>query len=342
MRQMRYVILATGLLAFLAACDELDENPFNAAEEPAEEEEVVTDDGTALDSERTLPPGTASPTPDNTIFRKEQTDDETGNGIADGFAYDNANDTFTVDGLAFDGDNVYQRDAQVMNLGPYAVYEADASVTDSFDGDVVSQFDYKAIYGVSNNQNPEFAIVRAGAYVGYGFGGFIYQRNGGVTLPGGGQASYTGAYAALRDFDGTGGLQYVTGEIGIDIDFDDFNTGEGVRGDVTNRRIFNTNGVDITNQVLATINAEEDASLAALPTLIFAVGPGTLDANGEMVGELASAFVNNQGSVVEFESGNFYALVAGDDAEEIVGVVVVEGAIGDITARETGGFIAYR
>lgn len=338
---MRYVILATGLVAGLAACDEFEENPFDTVEETAEED-VVADDGTGLESDRVLPPGTASPTPSNTIFRKEATSDTTGDGFAEGFSYDAAADTFTVDGLAFDGDNVYERDAAVASLGPYAVYEADAAVTDSFDGDVVSQFNYKALYGVSNTGNTEFAIVRTGAYVGYGFGGFIYQRNGGVTLPTSGQATYEGDYAGLRDFDGTGGVQYVTGDINMAIDFDDFNSGDGVRGEVSNRRIFDTAGNDVTNDVLDAINAENASSITALPQLIFAVGPGTLDENGEMVGELFSSFADDSGAAVEFESGSFYALVAGDDAEEIVGVVVVEGAVGDITARETGGFIAYR
>lgn len=245
--------------------------------------------------------------------------------------------------LAFDGDNTYARDDVVGSLGPYAVYEADETVTDSFDGDVVGQFNYKALYGVSKNQgNTEFAIVRTGSYSDYGFGGFIYQRNVGVALPTSGQATYSGDYAALRDFDGAGGLQYATGDMSIAIDFDDFNSGDAVRGSVSNRRIYDTAGNDVTNDVLDTINAANGASLTAIPSLLFAVGPGTLDDNGEMQGSIVSTFVADDGSTVDFEDGNFYAMMAGDDAEEIVGIVVVEGSLDDVTARETGGFIVYR
>lgn len=341
---MRTIILAAGLLAILAACDSDGTNPFDSGSEAPDDGggSGTGDDGTPIDSDRTLPPGTDSPTPSNSIFRREAQDGESGNGYAESFSYDSDNDTFTVDGLAFDGENTYQRGTAVSSLGPFAVYEADSSVTDSFSGDPVGQFTYRAIYGVSNSGNAEFAVVRTGSYIDYGFGGFIYQRNGGVTLPGAGQAVYTGEYAGLRDFDGTGGLQYTTADMTIGIDFEDFNSGDGVYGSVENRRVYDLDGNDVTADVLSAINAEYDASLTELPDMIFLVGPGVMDANGELAGDLYSAFVADDGTTVDFESGNYYAIVAGDNAEEIVGIVVVEGDIGDVTARETGGFVVYR
>lgn len=93
---MRYLILATGLVALLTACDSSGENPFD---DPVDDETTEeADDGTAVDSDGTLPPGTASPTPSSSIFRKESTDGNVGDGYAEGFAYDSTNDTFTVDG----------------------------------------------------------------------------------------------------------------------------------------------------------------------------------------------------------------------------------------------------
>jgi hypothetical protein len=325
----------------IAACSTSGENPFDT---PAEDGDTDAggDDGTPVAGDG-IPPGTASPTPNTAIFRREPFDADNGSGFAEGFAYDAVTDTFTVDGLAFDGENTYTRDDQVGSLGPFAVYEADQTVTDSFDGDVVSQFLYKAVYGVSASGNTEFAIVRTGSYVGYGFGGFIYQREGGVVLPTTGQAIYSGAYAGLRDFDGAGGLQYATGDMEVAIDFEDFNDGDGVRGNVTNRRVFSMSGTDVTQNLLDLINDEYDASLAAIPTLIFKVGPGVADLNGELLGEVFSTFADDDGNVVDFEAGSYYALIAGDNAEEIVGVIVVESDLGgDITARETGGFIVYR
>ncbi|WP_212524041.1 hypothetical protein [Actibacterium sp. MT2.3-13A] len=306
--------------------------------------------GGGITSDRTMPPGTASPSPRNSLYRYEPSDGE-GSGYATGFAYDSTNDTFTVDNLAFDGDNSYTRDAVVGSLGPYAVYENANLFNDSTTGAPITQFSHKVLYGVSTNTDgngdatAEFAIVRTGAYLGYGFGGFIYQRNGGVTLPTSGQARYNGDYAGLRDFDGRGGLEYVTGDMQVAIDFEDFDAGDAVQGRVTNRRIFDTGGTDITNDMLTALAAEYGGSYTALPTLLFTVGPGVLDANGEMLGGLTSQVADGNGDLVDFESGNYYALLSGANADEIVGVLVVEAddpRYNGVTVRETGGFILYR
>ena len=83
--------------------------------------------------------------------------------------------------------------------------------------------------------------------------------------------------------------------------------------------------------------------------LRFRVGSGVLDRNGEITGETFSTYVttdsNGNTTVEEYESGNYYAVLAGDDAEEVVGIVVVEGEDPrdtNVTFRETGGFIAQR
>ena len=120
-----------------------------------------------------------------------------------------------------------------------------------------------------------------------------------------------------------------------------------MRGSVYNREIYDINGNNITNAVVGAINSDQTASLTALPTLTFTVGPGVLDDNGEILGEVSSFFVNDAGEVVSFESGNYYALVSGDAGgpDEIVGVIVTTTEIGQpsrITVRDTGGFIVYR
>ena len=211
-------INAAGLLlcTFLVGCGGTP--PFNADET----EDPTTTDGT-IASDRTLPPGTSSPQPDTTIFRKEAVD-ENGNGFAEGVAYNSADDTFTVDNLPFDGgaDTPYIRGQAVGSLGPYAVYEAVQQYPDTQTNATINQFRHRAIYGVSTSGNTEFAIVRTGAYVGYGFGGFVYERNGTVVLPTTGQALYNGQGAGLRDYNGRGGLEYTTSDVQIAIDFDDF------------------------------------------------------------------------------------------------------------------------
>lgn len=338
-------INAAGLLlcTFLVGCGGTP--PFNADET----EDPTTTDGT-IDSDRTLPPGTSSPQPDTTIFRKEAVD-ENGNGFAEGVAYNSADDTFTVDNLPFDGgaDTPYIRGQAVGSLGPYAVYEAVQQYPDTQTNATINQFRHRAIYGVSTSGNTEFAIVRTGAYVGYGFGGFVYERNGTVVLPTTGQALYNGQGAGLRDYNGRGGLEYTTSDVQIAIDFDDFNETTGryegaVDGFVFNRKVYNLAGEDITSDIYGRVGDANDATLTAIPTAVFTVSTNALDANGEITGTLTSRFGNNSGDVVDYENGQYYGIISGDGAEEIVGIIVLETGE-DPTAdgvRETLGFTIYR
>ena len=236
------------------------------------------------------------------------------------------------------------------DLGPAQVYQAAATYADDQTGAQIDQFSYRALYGVSNTGRTSFAIVRTGAYIPYGFGGFIYSRNGEVVLPTQGQANYTGGYAGLRDYNGRGGMDMVTGDMEMSIDFNDFNpdesatgNGAGIQGSVTNRRVFDLNGNDITGAVLAEINADKnpDVDLTELPTLLFRVGPGVLDNNGEAEGTLGSS-INSNGSVELFEDGKYYAVISGENADEVAGVIVVTSTVDGVTVRETGGFILYR
>ena len=157
-------------------------------------------------------PGTANPTARSDITRTEDRNkgpdgEEYGNGFAESFAYDAGNDRFSVDNLAFDGANVYTRSRAFRTVGDAGIYQAAAVYEDAQTGAQIDQFSYRALYGESRTGRTRFAIVRTGAYVPYGFGGFIFSRDGGVTLPTTGQAQYTGNYSGLRDFDGRGGCR---------------------------------------------------------------------------------------------------------------------------------------
>ncbi len=343
MHSIKTLLLACLLLA---ACDG---NPFVEEETPVD---PGTDPDGGIDSDRVLPPGTESPSPRTGVFRREPSSEEggnTGDGYVGDVAYDSTSDTFVVDGLAFDGGNIYQRDDRVGSLGPFAVYEADSTYADDVTGTPITQFGHRALYGVSTSGESEFAIVRTGAYIPYGYGGFVYQRNGSVTLPTSGQATYSGDYAGLRDFEGSSGLEYAQGDMTVNIDFNDFNEGAGVAGVVTNRAIYDVAGNDITSDVVAALNVENESNLTALPTLVFSVGPGALDANGEITGELTSTVRGADGAAVTYEQGNYYAVISGDATaggeDEIVGIIVVEAddpRSEGVTVRETGGFILYR
>lgn len=303
------------------------------------------DSNSGFNSGVTVPPGTPNPTPSSAITRSEPTEGgETGDGFVTVVSYDDANDTFTVDNIAFDGSGPYARDDQVPGQNgvfPFAVYEAAAQVTDPLGNTTVNQFEYKAIYGVNGTGDLKFAIVRSGGYLNYGFGGFIYQRDGGVTLPTTGQAKFTGDYMGLRDFDGRSGLEYTVADMEINIDFEDFNDGNAVKGGLRDRRIFDSAGNEITQQVIDAFNTANNTSVSALPVVLIDVTTGSVSTNGEIQGTVQS--IVPAGTV--FESGTYYAILSGTDAAEVVGVLAItsdDPRFENVTVRETGGFILAR
>lgn len=307
-----------------------------------------TDDNSGFDTGVAVPPGTADPTPNTSITRFEPTGDSSGDGFVTTVTYDGGSDSFSVDNLAFDGGGAYQRDDEVPgNNGvfPYAVYENAAQTTDPISGAAITQLSHKAIYAVSGSGQSKFAIVRTGSYVDYGFGGFLYQRDGSVTLPTTGQAQFTGDYMALRDFEGQGGLEYAVADMTIQIDFEDFNNGSAVKGGLTNRRVYDTAGADITQDIIDAINTENSTSITELPLLLVDITSGSVSSNGEIIGTMSSVLQNSSGAFENFETGNYYAVMSGTNADEVVGVLAVTGedprATG-VTFRETGGFILTR
>lgn len=362
----RYSLALCAILA-LGACD--GGNPF----EPIHDDEVdggTGEDGdpvTPIDSDGDLPPGTESPSSSSDITRREERGE--GSGYVERVSYNSETDTFTVDNLAFDGDpdvgpdtdqqSTYRRSPTVATLDPvpttppggqpresisqFAVYEPTEPVPDPLNGDQIDQFLYRAVYGVSPSGQSEFAIVRTGSYIPYGFGGFIYQRNGNVEIPQTGQGSYKGEYAGLRDFDGRGGLEYTTGRATVQIDFEDFNQqpntiGDGVNATIFDRRVFDLAGNDITAEIAGAL----EEGRATLPEVRMVINDSAAKASGEIVTDVFSRL---PGESDNYEDGQFFAVLSGEDAEEITGIVVLtsqDPRFENVTARETGGFIVYR
>ena len=323
-----------------------------------------------------LPPGTENPRPNRNLIRREPRGPAesaySGNGFANSVSYDGDTDTFNVVGLPFDGTQPegdrWSR-AGVSTLGPsggagFAVYEAPFIVGDILTDFDINQFYHRAIYGVNRHGEGQFAVVRTGNYDGYGFGGFVYQRNGGVVLPTvtntvTGQARYSGAYAGLRDYQGREGMEYTTGQMRVDIDMGAFMNNcdtprceDAIRGTVSERRVFTMAGADVTQEIIDAINAEYVVSMTSLPNLKFVIQPGVMNLNGEATGGVTSGSINAR----TYEDGKYYLVLAGDHSTlgddpanpkggSIVGIVVVEAPDprnSQITVRETGGFIVDR
>ncbi|GGE34286.1 hypothetical protein GCM10011360_22680 [Primorskyibacter flagellatus] len=335
-------------------------NPFD---DPAEESTDPEDDGSL--------PGTTNPTATSAIQRYEA-ETESGGGTALSYEYrnDTGQDEFYVDNLPFDADNTYSRGVAMSSIGPsgaYQVYESDPVAVDPVTSNTVGTFSYRAIYGKSTTGKVQFAIVRSGNYVDYGFGGFVYQRNlqaddgssAGFVLPtctGACQADFAGDYAGLRVFEGSGGLEYVQGNAVLKVDFEDFNNGKtGAVFYVRNRRVFDINGNDITAGYLAALEGQDTSTTITnsevlagnLPNLVSAVNSDAADTNGEVSASVTSYVTDSDGGVTNLDTGNFYAIMSGSGANgEVVGIVVVEQedprSSGSVTAQETGGFILYR
>ena len=352
-------ITAISALALLTACG--DGNPFCDLDDP-DNLYCGTDEGEAPDVEIELD-GTEDPSASRSISRIEPgtvTEDgrlianDTFGGLVREVIYDEDSDTYTIDNLAFDGENEYETSSVFPTLGGYPIYEAAEEVPDFLTSAAVGQIvPYVAVTGRSEVINPEgadgefepratFAIVRTGGYTDYGFGGFVYARNGDVTLPTAGQAQFDGTYAGVRVFDKEATLEYTTGNVEVGFDFDDFNLNNGVKGTVSDRELFDENGNPIPGFFVS-----DDL----LPDLNFVVvqGVDTLLPTGELSGDLLSRRLNDNGEIAIYEEGKYYAIIAGDstagDGGELVGVFVVESEdprVDNLFVQETGGFILQR
>lgn len=357
------------LLAFglVAACE--GTNPLDTTTTGDDTTTTTTGDTvTGITGDTALPPGTASPTRSSAIVRYES------GGAAESITYNNdaGQDEFFVDNLPFDGDNTYSRSGtpgastpigQLDTAGRFRIYEADATTVDPLTGTVLDNFVSRALYARSTSGMTEFAIVRSGSYANFGFGGYIYQRNetaddgsaAEVVIPTEGDALYDGEYGGIRVFSGATGLNFVAGRATVQIDFKDFNDGNaGVALSLYDRRLFDINGNDITAAYITAVETAaeqavfrsfDDAGNLTLPDLSSSVVAGVLDENGEMRGGVSGSYGFADGSTATASSGTFYAIMAGTNAEEIVGIAVTTGTdprFSDATFQETGGFLIYR
>ncbi|MBO6855233.1 MAG: hypothetical protein JJ872_15960 [Marivivens sp.] len=353
---MKRSLSAVAALALLGACN--GTQPFFDGENAPWIN--APDEGSFAEE---LPPAEEAPTPTGRIQRYEARDGN-GGGYARDIRYNSSDDTFYVNNLAFDGENTYQRGTNVPSLadGEFNVYDAEITVADYLTGDTIRQIvPYRAIYAESTNTaldddgnvvpRSRFAIVRTGGYSDFGFGGFVYMRDGGVSLPPEnttGQAGFEGKYAGIRIFNGVSGLEFTEADVEIAIDFDDFDANNTVRGLLYNRTVYDANGAAVP---LGNYYESPDDQLP-YPDLPFVIREGVDNFNedGEMFGLVENSRYDPYSlKTVVYETGEYYAVMAGDlndpaDGGEIVGIIVIDSVDPrtDKPAQETGGFIVYR
>ncbi len=345
-RNMVNKAISLSALMVLVACGG---NPFLTPEEFPEPTEELG--------------GTTNPAASRSINRFELRD-SVGGGYVTDTDYDSVSGTFTVDGLPFDGINEYNEITVPNVTTPFDLYEPNPIAVDEVNGIPVAVFLHRAVRGQSTSGDTSFAIIRTGQYINFGFGGFVFERNGSVTLPQANGSSsfavYNGDYAGVRDFTNSGGLEYVTGDMNITIDLGDFDGSGALIGSVTNRQVYDLNGVNVTPQIVAALADDFDnAALTELPAITFTVQENTLTPAGEISGSARSFPINGDGASERWEDGRFYGVISGAGADqEVVGVIVITatdprfgnaggtpdptGGTATVSVRETGGFILYR
>lgn len=342
---MMRTLTAISALALLTACG--DGQPFFDIEDDETPDIEIELDGTE-DPESNDSINRIEPDAGNGVANA------TGGGLVRSAVYDEDNDTYDIDNLAFDGLNTYSRDTAQPTLGGYPVYAAEEVVPDFLTGGDVDQVqEYRLIAGRSNTEvggdpRTSFAIVRTGGFSGFGFGGFVYERNGGVTLPTSGQAQWDGTAAGIRVFDPIGRLEFTEADAFVAIDFDDFNTNNGITGSISNRRAYDVNG----NRLPDDFAPNPDTPAQPLyPDIQFVIlqGVDSLLPSGEFTGELRNSRINEAGQIELYEDGEYFGIIAGDataaDGGEVVGVYVVQSEdprLEGVTVQETGGFVLER
>ena len=359
---MQKSILTLALLTALAACGGDGTNPFQTTEDNIDNSDLSVESLVKLE-------GTENPSSTSDIYRYGSALD----GVDDPQDPQNGYvSSVTINGneievccLAFDGNpasdgtSIYTRDDVVASLNGYDVYEAEISTPDFLTSDAIAQIaPTRAIVGVSSNTvggqpQTRFAIVRTGGYIGYGFGGFVYEREGGVVLPtNGGEARFEGNYAGMRTFSPTGDLEYTQADLVVDIDFGGFgNNTQTLKGRFNNYQVFDVNGNVIQTGFIDTDDYQFRIAIS---------NADTLDDNGEMQAEVLPfiRYFDDQGDLQTTSgTGMFYGVLAGDltsgSGGELVGVLAIEwgNVYGDditqpgtrtIGVSETGGFILSR
>lgn len=223
------------------------------------------------------------------------------NGDMTAASYDVTTDTLTISSIPFDNGvfaATYTRNAALDTNGFRAYVNTNGLRN------------YVALWGISNNGTGKVGagVVATGDYLNHGFSGSTYGRDASSTLPTTGLATFTGRYAGLLTYDGSGGVDRTTGTVNIDVDFTD----GVVEGTVTNR----------SNVTQAT--AQDNVILAT-----------TYITDGKFSSGVATSY--NAG--VEVEKGTYEGIIGGDTGLEVAGVIILTSTTGALPTKETGVFV---
>lgn len=250
---------------------------------------------------------------------------------ANQFTYDPATNTVSIDNLPFDGvsssGGTFATTAAILPDGGEIYANAPGAGEDQ----------YYAVLVRSGATTTLAGSVGTNAWQGFGYGGAYASRpSGGLPPTQTATYVYTGNYGGVRVLRQGGGatnvIQTTSGVATIDVDLQNLTGGGSTRGTISGRTVCNVAGggcvalqnISLFNTTIDAANARSDVAPA-----------NTLNAD-------ASAA----------QTGTWEGSFSGPAGQEIVGYVVIEGAISDldpdydaataVDGREVGGFVAAR
>ncbi|MFW2589923.1 hypothetical protein [Sagittula sp. SSi028] len=300
---------------------------------------------------------------DGTTDTDETVDPNQYNGNVSNIGFDTATGEVVIDGLPFDGDNSYTRNA-------FASDSSALATNSSFDAYTASNGSttYYALFRRSESGYAQVGASATDRYITFGPTGAGAQRLAGDGALPSSQNSYqfNGEYAAVRtivDDAADTVVQYVSGTIRLDVDTDDFDGRGEVSGVVQDRVFYDTNGNTLfTTDTSVGGRDQEYISLTdgAIDfddwTISSASGSAAIVANGALSDPGATGVPADAEGSRQITSGDWSGVFAGPNGEEVAGVLLVEGqgAVGIdestgqtiiLTAdniQEVGTFVARR
>jgi hypothetical protein len=242
-------------------------------------------------------------------------DDQGARLVVNNIGYDPETDQVIINNIPFDDpQNRYDRIGTEAFTNSFDAYESNPAPG-------TNEIQYFAVFRRTGNS--QVAAAGTNRYIDFGYAGAGAQRLSGLpTLPTTGIYSYNGEYAAVRTtLDPVGGntIGYVTGDVAMQVDFDDFDGSGAVGAVVSNRTVYDTTGAPIGP--LAGFISLQDTDIDFVDRTIVEADATEIDGSGTQVA-----------------TGNWSGVFAGPNGEEIAGIVFVNGA----TTQEVGGLIANR
>lgn len=279
-------------------------------------------------------PNTVTPGDPNTEVNKRYLFDTAKNLTANQFTYDAGANTIVINNLPFDG--VSSSGGSYTPSAP-ATLPNGALMYQNTPGAGEDQY-YAVVYLSPDGTGALIGAVGTNAYRGFGYGGAYAERpSSGLPASRAAAYSYTGNYVGIRVLrqDTTGAanaIQYTTGTANITVDLQNLDAGGSIKGSISGRQVYATNGVLVGNLSPILLNQT------------------SIDTTNNRTKDAVADTLKNDGN--QAQSGKWEGNFSGPAGEEIVGFVLVEGAISDgdtgydaanaVNGRETGGFIVKK